>query len=61
MKLKRAGDLKRGMRVSIDGYLLEVVRVTSTAHAEPTVMILFLNGRAIVANVDEDFLIAEDD
>lgn len=60
MKLTRAGSLRRGHRVSIDGYWLEIVRVSSTAHEEPTVVILFLNGRVMTATVDEDFLVLED-
>lgn len=49
--------MRKGDRVSIDGFLLEVVKVSSTAHQEPTVMILFINGKSRIASVDEEYYI----
>lgn len=61
MKLTAAWKLRRGDRVSVDGYMLEVVQVAPTQHAEPSVMILFLNGKARIARRDEEFLRVEDE
>lgn len=61
MKLTPARKLRRGDRVSVDGFLLEVVKVSPTEHVEPHVMILFLNGKARVAKQDEEFLRVEDE
>lgn len=61
MKLTPAWKLRRGDRVSVDGFLLEVVRVEPTEHVEPHVMVQFLNGKARVAKKDEEFLRLEEE
>lgn len=56
MKLRQARTLKRGDRVSIDGYWLEVARVTVV---EGEIVLSFLNGKVRVTDPDE--ILAIDD
>jgi hypothetical protein len=53
MKLVKAGLLQRGNKVSINGALLEVQRIIPTAHKEPSVVIVFTNGKSYIAKTDE--------
>jgi hypothetical protein len=56
VKLRQARTLKRGDRVSIDGYWLEIARVTVV---EGEIVLSFLNGKVRVTDPDE--ILAIDD
>lgn len=56
MKLTKASDLRSGDIISVDGFWLELVRVAPTSHVPPKVMLLFMSGKALIADRDEEFL-----
>jgi hypothetical protein len=56
VKLVKASKLKTGNRLFIDGFLPEMVEVSSSAHQEQSVLILFLNGKI---RIDENFRVLE--
>lgn len=57
MSLKRAEDVRRGDRISIDGFWLELIRKNPTGHPEGFLQLLFLNGRSILVRKDEELLV----
>ena len=60
MKIRKATELRRGMRISMDGNWLELIRVNPTSHPVPMLQLLFLNGRSVLARPDEEFVVKDD-
>lgn len=56
MKPTAAHKLKRGDTVSINGFWLEIVRIEETFHTPPKRMLLFLNGKSVLVDKDEELL-----
>lgn len=67
MTIKRAQEVRRGDRISIDGNWHEVIRVNPTGHPDAvesirspkSLQFLFLNGRSMIVRPDEEFLIED--